>query len=94
MAINPYRDIDTTIPAAATPINPTPQQASVYAPEPAILEPASAEPVVEDPIISQEIVNLATNTDFSVETIAREAKRLEEKQNKAAADGEVYISLH
>ena len=35
------------------------------------------------------IINLANNTDFSIETIANQAKRIKEKK-----DDEVYISLH
>ena len=35
------------------------------------------------------IINLVNNKDLSVETIAKEAKRLSEKN-----DGEVYVSLH
>ena len=34
------------------------------------------------------IIELANNTDFSVETIAKEAKRINERE------GEVFISLH
>jgi hypothetical protein len=39
--------------------------------------------------ISQELVNLANNPDLSVETIAKEAHRIQQKQ-----DDEIYISLH
>lgn len=38
---------------------------------------------------SQDIIDLANNSDFSIETIAQQAKRINEKQ-----DNEVYISLH
>ena len=48
-------------------------------------QPESEEP--KEP--SQEIINLANNSDFSIETIAKQAKRINEKN-----DGEVYISLH
>ncbi len=40
-------------------------------------------------IPSQDIIELANNPDFSIETIAQQAKRINEKQNN-----EVYISLH
>lgn len=46
---------------------------------------ASASPINPD------IINLANNSDFTVETIAKEAKRINEKQNRS---DEVYISLH
>lgn len=39
---------------------------------------------------SAEMKALANNADFSIETIAKQAKRIQEKQN----DNEVYISLH
>lgn len=40
---------------------------------------------------NQDMVNLANNTDYTVETIAKEANRIAEKEK---SDGEVYISLH
>lgn len=39
---------------------------------------------------SQDLIDLANNSDFSIETIARQAKRINEKQQ----ENEVYISLH
>ena len=41
------------------------------------------------PEVSQDIIDLANNPDLSVETIAKEAHRLQQKH-----DDEVYISLH
>ncbi|MDO4219775.1 MAG: PrgI family protein [Candidatus Saccharibacteria bacterium] len=38
---------------------------------------------------SQDIIDLANNSDFSIETIAQQAKRINDKQ-----DNEVYVSLH
>jgi hypothetical protein len=38
-----------------------------------------------------EMQALANNSDFSIETIAKQAKRIQEKQSN---DNEVYISLH
>jgi len=49
-------------------------------------EPAS----VEEP--DEDFVNLANNTDFSIETIAKQANRI--KENQSQSSGEVYISLH
>ena len=40
---------------------------------------------------SAEMEALANNSDFSIETIAKQAKRIQEKQSN---DNEVYISLH
>lgn len=42
--------------------------------------------------VSPDIMNLANNSDLSIETIAHEAHRIQEKQEKA--DDEVVISLH
>jgi len=44
-------------------------------------------------VANPDIINLANNQDLSIETIAREASRIEKKQIKAD-DGEVVISLH
>ena len=57
---------------------------------PPIPEPEPVpEPAPEKP--SAEMMELANNTDFSIETIAKQAKRIQEKQSN---DNEVYISLH
>ena len=42
--------------------------------------------------LSPDIINLASNSDLSIETIQREADRIQKKSEKD--DGEVYISLH
>lgn len=54
---------------------------------------AQTEPTTtSEKAISPDIINLASNTDLSIETIQREANRI---QKKADADsGEVFISLH
>ena len=66
-------------------------------PEDIPTEPEKPDPVLEeqpepepDPQPSQDIIDLANNPDFSIETIAKQAKRINEKSN----DKEVYISLH
>ena len=49
-------------------------------------------PATSEKAISPDIINLASNTDLSIETIQREANRI---QHKADEDnGEVFISLH
>ena len=55
-------------------------------PEP---EPVVEEVPKEKTEPNQGIIDLANNSDFSIETIAKQAKRINEKN-----DGEVYISLH
>lgn len=68
----------TPQPQAATPI----AQPVAVNPEP----PTSAE------LVSPDIINLANNSDLSIETIAHEADRLQHKHKKLD-DGEVMISL-
>jgi hypothetical protein len=53
-----------------------------------VLNPNSA---TSETSISPDIISLASNTDLSIETIQREANRI---QKKAEDDGEVFISLH
>lgn len=42
--------------------------------------------------VSPDIINLANNPDLSIETIQREANRIQEKEDES--EGEVFISLH
>lgn len=58
---------------------------------PTIVTPISEEdePADETPPPRPDMVNLANNTDLSVQTISKEASRL-----KSKPDNEVYISLH
>ena len=51
-------------------------------------EPA---PATSNQPVSPGIINLANNSDLSIETLAHEAQRIREKEEKA--DGEVVISL-
>jgi hypothetical protein len=89
----------TTIPQVSTsdpqtPVfNPYPDiQQSMIQPLGAVTQKATPTPPVttsEKPI-SPDIMNLATNTDLSIETIAREANRIHEKEDM---NEEVVISL-
>lgn len=76
-----------------TPPDPTPQPAQLPAqgPNPVqdIPEPAKT---TSDTPVSPDIISLANNHDLSIETIAREAHRLEAKHKKDD-DQEVVISL-
>lgn len=70
------------------PIQPT----QPVAPQP-MAQPAQA-PVQQPapkPEPSTEMKNLANNSDYSIETIAKQAKRIQEKKSN---NNEVYISLH
>lgn len=60
------------------------EEQSAPAPEP-IPEPEAP------PVPDADMQNLANNTDFSIETIAQQARRIQEKKGN---DNEVYISLH
>lgn len=81
-----------TIVSPSAPQNPS-QIPNTQPENPAIIKPVNNPiPPASDqnnPPVNQDIINLANDPDLSVETIAKEAKRLEAKRNS-----EVYISLH
>lgn len=82
--LNPANQVeDVTAPPAPAPI-PTP------APEPPKETPATT----SDNDLKAGIMNLASNTELSIETIQRQADRLKKKADKKKKDdGEVVISL-
>lgn len=49
-------------------------------------------PATSKPLVSPDIINLANNSDLSIETIAHEAQRIHEKEEKSSSE-EVVISL-
>lgn len=70
-----------------------PQDIPITPEDTPLAEPAEPQPEQQKSNISPEdLQNLANNTDYSIETLAKQAKRLEEKQ--ANNNQEVYISLH
>ena len=83
--ITPHTLTEPT-PVVSTPVD------TIVEPTP---QPTSVEKVVENISNSEEtkanssIMDLATNPDFSVATIAKEANRIKRKE-----DGEIFISLH
>jgi PrgI family protein len=98
LTYNPYpASIHQTV---VTPLSERPPVAAapqmVAPPQPAI----SAQPIVTAQVpattsekpISPDIINLANNTDLSIETIAHEANRIHEKEGQLSSD-EVTISL-
>ena len=108
VAFNPYPTIhqsviqpldvdDQTVQTVAPPPPvpapaPTPQPV-VQAPQPAPpVVPETPQPTTSEKPVSPDIINLASNTDLSIETIQREANRIQKKEE--ADDGEVFISLH
>lgn len=56
-------------------------------------QPPQAETSTSEKPISPDIINLANNSDLSIETLAREAKRIHEKEANLEEE-EVVISLH
>ncbi len=86
-----------TYTAPAPQFNPYPASMNQRVIQPMSAQPAPApqppEPTVNTSAnpVSPDIINLATNADLSVETIAREAHRITEKESKP--DDEVIISL-
>jgi len=89
---NPYPDIQqTVIQPVDDPLHSTnqPVVSPVAMPDP-IPVPQTA-PTTSDNVVSAGIMNLANNPDISIETLAREAHRLQEKENDMSE--EVVISL-
>lgn len=66
----------------------SPAPAPVAQPQPATEVP----PATSEKAIPPDIINLASNTDLSIETIQREANRIQHKADEDS--GEVFISLH
>jgi len=84
---NPYPTFQQTV------VQPVNDPSHVYtAPvEPKVEDPTpQTPPTTSDNTPSADIMNLANNSDLSVETIAREAQRIHTKESD---DGEVVISL-
>ncbi len=82
--------LDSTqqLPQPALAPQPQPTPMPVAAPE---VSQQNTPPSTSETPISPDIINLASNSDLSIETIQREANRIQEKEDK---DDEVFISLH
>lgn len=73
------------------------------APQQSAVPPVAAQPIIEPPsqtpqttsgaVVSPDIINLANNSDLSIETIAHEANRIHEKEEQKLPEDEVVISL-
>lgn len=81
LTYNPYPSMNQSVVAPIDPNAPTPQQAPL---------PQNTQPEGDKPL-SPDIINLANNSDLSVETIAREANRIHEREK--LSEDEVVISL-
>jgi hypothetical protein len=86
LSYNPYPTMHQSVVAPMSQSSPSPSQASATPPA---QQPAAEKPS-EKPL-SPDIINLANNPDLSVETIAREANRIHEKEK--LSENEVVISL-
>lgn len=98
---NPYPNaIHQSVIQPYDPTKPTPAPRPQNSPTPKPQAPAAA-PTPEapkqpsKPEVSPDIINLATNPDLSIETIAHEANRIHQKEaaGKLSGDDEVVISL-
>lgn len=83
-------------PAPQQPVLAQPLPAPVITPEVAPqAQPISPPepPITSENVVSPDIINLANNSDLSIETIAHEAKRIHEKEEEKLPEDEVVISL-
>lgn len=93
---NPYPNFQQTVinpindPAHVAPTATAAPSTNPVAPTPQAVAPPADTSTSEKPV-SADIINLATNSDLSIETIAREANRIQH-QEESGSD-EVYVSL-
>ncbi|HET6746699.1 MAG TPA: PrgI family protein [Candidatus Saccharimonadales bacterium] len=103
LTYNPYpNSIHQTV---INPLGSTPRsvQAPISAPSTAAAPPSvptavpapvqTAQTNTSEAVVSPDIINLANNSDLSIETIAHEANRIHEKEEQKLPDDEVVISL-
>jgi hypothetical protein len=73
---------------------PQPNTRTIPTTTPTVPPPAPETPQnTSEPVVSPDIINLANNSDLSIETIAHEANRIHEKEEQKLPDDEVVISL-
>lgn len=72
-------------------IQPLSSQPQPVATPPVPLPTPEPQVTTSETVVSPDIINLATNTDLSIETIQREANRIQKKTEQA--DDEVFVSL-
>lgn len=66
-----------------------PQSTPSATPQPAIPQ----QKTTSEPVVSPDIINLANNSDLSIETIAHEANRIHKKEEQKLPEDEVIVSL-
>lgn len=80
-------------PLGSVPVSTPPPQPT---PTPAQIAPVPTQPeqkTTSEPMVSPDIINLANNSDLSIETIAHEANRIHEREEQKLPEDEVVISL-
>ncbi len=99
LTYNPYpNSIHQAVinPLGSTPTSESTQQPAV-APTPVPPSPPApaqtAQTNTSEAVVSPDIINLANNSDLSIETIAHEANRIHEKEEQKLPEDEVVISL-
>ena len=99
LAFNPYptsmqQSVIKPLSEQSTPSQNVPAQpATPAAPTPPVAPPQQTPPATSKNDVEPDIINLANNSDLSIETIAHEASRIQERHHKKPDDGEVLISL-
>ena len=89
LTFNPYPTIHQSV---ITPLSEQPQQQVVTPQQQATQNPTTnIPPITSEKVISPDIINLANNSDLSIETIAHEANRIHQKES--LPEDEVVISL-
>jgi hypothetical protein len=73
-------------------VTPLGEQPSAAPPPPPAPLPTNPPVTTSESVVSPGIINLANNSDLSIETIAHEARRIQEKEHQLPED-EVVISL-
>lgn len=100
LTYNPYPDsirqsvISPLGEQRAAPVAQAPQ-AAVQMPVTPVQEPIQQipPPATSEKVVSPDIINLANNSDLSIETIAHEANRIHQKEEQKLPEDEVVISL-
>jgi hypothetical protein len=92
VAVDPTSPVYNPYPTSIqqTVVQPVDDDAHRYT-DPTLKPPAQTAPTTSDKPVSAGIMNLANNTDLSIETIAREAHRIQQKEDDLSED--VVISL-
>lgn len=80
-------------PATAEPTGQQATSAPALPAEPSQKPTVNPTPTTSETVVSPDIISLANNSDLSIETIAHEANRIHEKEEKKLPEDEVVISL-